>query len=117
MVPPRTRIGRPPVIAHHSAQQNVWLLGGMGSRGLLYHAHTARLLMVEALRGVVGGVMGEVGGVEGDGERDGGGEGVIGGVTGGMTGGVAGRATEGRITEALAAFMLSTRGAATAGNK
>ena len=97
MVPPRTRIGRPPVIAHHSALQNVWLLGGMGSRGLLYHAHTARLLMSEALRGVVGGV----GGVD-------------------RTEGVedtqqAGR-SEGRPSEALAAFMLSTRGAATTGS-
>jgi len=54
-VPPRTRLGRLPVVAVHPAVPRCYLLAAFGSRGLLYHAYTARLVAERAWRDVVTG--------------------------------------------------------------
>ena len=51
-VPPRTRLGRLPVVALHPVVPRCYLLGAFGSRGLLYHAYTARLVAERAMRDV-----------------------------------------------------------------
>jgi glycine/D-amino acid oxidase-like deaminating enzyme len=45
VVPPRNQLGRTPTAGKHSEYDNVWLIGGLGSRGLLYHALLARLVI------------------------------------------------------------------------
>ena len=38
VVPPRSHLGRLPVIANHPADRKIWLLSGLSSRGLIHHA-------------------------------------------------------------------------------
>ena len=57
-VPPRTRLGRLPVVAVHPTVPRCYLLAAFGSRGLLYHAYTARLVAERAWRDAVTGTGG-----------------------------------------------------------
>eukprot|EP00596_Hydrurales_sp_CCMP1899_P011100 CAMPEP_0119049226 /NCGR_PEP_ID=MMETSP1177-20130426/63485_1 /TAXON_ID=2985 /ORGANISM="Ochromonas sp, Strain CCMP1899" /LENGTH=133 /DNA_ID=CAMNT_0007026173 /DNA_START=202 /DNA_END=604 /DNA_ORIENTATION=- len=45
VVPQRNQLGRTPTASKHSKYDNVWFIGGLGSRGLLYHALLARLVI------------------------------------------------------------------------
>lgn len=49
MVPNRNQRGRTPTAGKHSKYDNVWMIGGLGSRGLLYHALLARLVIQAAV--------------------------------------------------------------------
>ena len=47
----RTNVGKLPIVRRHSRLRNVWLLSGLGSRGLLYHALVAKWLAAAAVAG------------------------------------------------------------------
>lgn len=41
----RSNLGKIPLIALHSEYSNVWLLAGLGARGLIHHAYMAKTLV------------------------------------------------------------------------
>ena len=44
LVTERTNLGKIPIVGRHPKLSNVWVLGGLGARGLVYHALMAKYL-------------------------------------------------------------------------
>ena len=56
-LPPRTAEGALPLAGRaHTDRSNVWFVGGMGSRGLLYHALVAQWVVAAAVAGDAAGI-------------------------------------------------------------
>lgn len=45
VLPPRTHLGKVPLVGRHPTLSNVWMLTGLGSHGLVHHAVMAKMLL------------------------------------------------------------------------
>ncbi len=47
----RTNLGKVPIIARHPKHSSLWMIGGLGARGLIHHAYVANKLVLAIING------------------------------------------------------------------